>query len=244
MYKLKGGLGMRIKAILSLSAVVLALFAGAVQATLITRDVVIDLETDGILFIQCWNDHDQYNGGFNIEDTSFNTGDTLLLNMQFANSQRMEFSNPGTNQLNSGIETMDFRIFMETPNQANYRASGFFTYVGVDGDLLNNPTYWDSWNDGATVFQARSFPDMNLTDTSFSFSGISIEINFDPLDNYGNVTTADGGSWGVFNRVEWTTAAEEIRIVDAVPIPEPATILLMVSGLVGLAGFRKKFKKR
>ena len=230
---------MRIKAILSVSTIVLALFAAAAQATLITRDVMIDLEADGRII--AFSNQDAWEGIVSIEDTSFNTGDTVLLNIRFANFKGLELSNPGTNPLNTGLELTKLTMFIETPNQADYRASGFFTYVGVDGDLLNNPTYWDSWNDGATTIHSP-FWHSNLTDTSFSYSGINIEINFDPLINEGFFECLNPPC--VYNRIEWSSSAEDVRIVDAAPVPEPATILLMVSGLGGLAVFRKKFKKK
>jgi len=107
----------------------------------ITREVQIDLESDGRVI--AFGNQDSWEGIVSIEDTTIKTGVTLIVKIRFKNSKALELSNPGTNPLNSGLELTKLSFFPVQPPGTEYRASGTYTYVGVDGELLSNPTPWD-----------------------------------------------------------------------------------------------------
>jgi len=92
----------------------------------------------------------------------------------------------------------------------------------VDGDLLSNPTSWDINGGGAGGATFHSpFSRENLTDTSFSYSGIDIEINFDPSSPNEDKFIC-GLPPCIFNLMEWSSSAENVQIVAS--IPESVTI--------------------
>jgi len=106
-------------------------------------------------------------------------------------------------------------------------SSGTYSYICVGGDLLSNPTAWSSGGG----FYSGPFHEWNLTDTSFIYSSIDIEINFESY-----ICRVDSPPC-VFDQIEWSSAAEEVRIVNSVPIP--TSVWLFGSGLLGLIGIAR-----
>lgn len=94
-----------------------------------------------------------------------------------------------------------------------------------------------------TTFDAVAVAHVNTADGFLTLGdGGSLGLNFDPTVVIGStlflVTGEVGGQAGEFVDASVYVSDEPIE-----PVPEPATMLLLGSGLIGLAGFgRKKFK--
>ena len=86
-------------------------------------------------------------------------------------------------------------------------------------------------NEIGDSFMVASSPPSRPDYDTFFFGVISDT----PFTEATLTTTTDDG-WNFCDRVYYGS--------DATPIPEPATMLLVGSGLIGLAGFRRKFKKK
>lgn len=89
-------------------------------------------------------------------------------------------------------------------------------------------------NGNVEIFNIMTDPNFRDADWGYPWRNLYLKIETDP----GEIITAVG-----FDLTPYSTDGVFFDHIAVDPVPEPATMLLLGSGLAGLAGIRRKFKK-
>jgi PEP-CTERM motif len=139
--------------------------------------------------------------------------DTLHLTVSFANGAAIHLFDTDAPFLGD-----DERLIGRTIVQFGFRGSDrhdAYQFTGVQGSLLFNPILTDNFTN-----------DLNLTDTTFAFSGLELHLTFD-----NPVFDPDVPIFSRLVGFSFELWADAVEVHSPAAIPEPSTLALVAVGL-------------
>ena len=168
-----------------------------------------------------------------VNDFSFGLDDLLVLTIEFLPGQGMQLSDI-ENKSEEHVHVMfsGYPMYAQTSQNRLYVGGGNVsmktTFLNPSGDLIQNPFY-----DEVNSYPIGGVLSDNLTNSIFGFSGFVAEIDI--------LTFLDPPDPGATVKYMTLSFYSEDKPILT---PIPTTMLLLGSGLVGLAGSRIRRKKK